>query len=176
LRLPGAAGLKRCHVRIVHRDVDRRLGKAERQRLVLSLVERQRLGTQHELLEALASAGCRVTQATVSRDIRELGLEKVPDAFGRPAYARPGTPRVDPRETLQALLGQFGRRAVAAQNIVVVQSEIGSAPAIARALDRTEHPLVVGTLAGDDTCLVITADARRARSLAADLSQLVGRR
>ena len=60
--------------------------------------------------------------------------------------------RIDPREILDSLLDQFGRRAVVAQNLVVVQAEIGSAPAIARALDRLEHPLVVGTLAGDDTC------------------------
>ena len=79
--------------------------------------------------------------------------------------------RADPRETLTTLLGQFGRRATAAQNVVVVQSEIGSAPAIARALDRLEHPQIVGTLAGDDTCLVVAPDARRARELADELAR-----
>jgi transcriptional regulator of arginine metabolism len=78
--------------------------------------------------------------------------------------------RTDPRETLNALLGQFGRRAVAAQNVVVLQSEIGSAPAIARALDRCAHPLLLGTLAGDDTCLAIAADAQGAVELAAELN------
>jgi transcriptional regulator of arginine metabolism len=58
---------------------------------------------------------------------------------------------------------------VGAQNIVVIQSEIGTAPAIARALDRLGHPLVIGTLAGDDTCLVITADDERAQELVAEL-------
>ena len=146
--------------------------KAERQKLVASLVQRMRLGTQQELLGALDGAGCRVTQATVSRDIRELGLEKVHDPLGRLRYVLPDRERrVDPRETLDALLLQFGRSATVAQNIVVVQSEIGSAPAIACALDRLEHPLVVGTLAGDDTCLVIAADARRAKMLAAELSR-----
>jgi transcriptional regulator of arginine metabolism len=72
------------------------------------------------------------------------------------------------------VLSQFGRDAVAAQNIVVVQSELGSAPAIGRALDRLSHPLVVGTLAGDDTCLVITSDKAGATSLAKELRQIIG--
>jgi transcriptional regulator of arginine metabolism len=153
---------------------ERQLPKGERQRLVASLVERMRLGTQQELLEALESAGCLVTQATVSRDIRELGLEKARDPLGRLRYVLPNRERrIDPRETLDALLRQFGRRAVPAQNMVVVQAEIGSAPAIARALDRIEHPLVLGTLAGDDTCLVVAQDARRAKELAAELSRSI---
>jgi transcriptional regulator of arginine metabolism len=154
---------------------ERQLPKGERQRLVSSLVERMRLGTQQELLEALEGAGCVVTQATVSRDIRELGLEKTRDPLGRLRYVLPNRERrIDPRETLEALLRQFGRRAVPAQNMVVVQAEIGSAPAIARALDRLEHPLVLGTLAGDDTCLVIAQDGRRAAELAAELSGVIG--
>src|ERR1700709_2624856 len=108
-----------------------------------------RPGTQQELLDALERAGCRVTQATVSRDIRELGLEKAHDPLGRDRYVLPNRERrADPRETLNSLLAQYGRGAVAAQNVVVIQSEIGSAPAIARALDRSGHPLAVGTLPG----------------------------
>ena len=150
---------------------ERQLSKTERQRLVASLVERMRLGTQQELLDALESAGCQVTQATVSRDIRELALEKTRDPLGRLRYVLPDRERrIDPRETLLALLVQFGRGAVAAQNVVVIRAEIGSAPAIARALDRLDHPLVVGTIAGDDTCLVIAADATRANELAHELA------
>jgi transcriptional regulator of arginine metabolism len=150
------------------------LPKERRQRLVQSLVERRRIGTQHELLEALGKEGCSVTQATVSRDIRELGLEKGRDPLGRPRYSLPNRERrTNPRDTLASLLAQFGRRATAAQNIVVVQSEIGSAPAIARALDRSEHPLVMGTIAGDDTCLIVTGDARKARELAAELAAAI---
>jgi transcriptional regulator of arginine metabolism len=150
---------------------DGRLGKTERQRLIGSLVSRKRIGTQYELLEALAAAGCRVTQATVSRDIAQLGLEKGHDALGRPRYSLPvGRPRRgDPRDAVRRILGEFGRQAVAAQNLVVVVSELGSAPAIARALDRLAHPKVVGTLAGDDTVLVIARNAADARALAAEL-------
>ena len=147
------------------------LAKSERQRLIASLIARKRIGTQFELLDALAAAGCRVTQATVSRDIRELGLDKTHDALGRPRYALPPERgrRADPREALRRILSEFGRSATPAQNIVVVQSELGSAPSIGRALDRLEHPKIVGTLAGDDTCLVIATNAADARALAAEL-------
>jgi transcriptional regulator of arginine metabolism len=153
------------------RDVP--LGKADRQRLISSLVARKRIGTQLELIQALAEEGCAVTQATVSRDLRELGLEKSHDALDRPRYVVPGSRRTDPEEALRRVLAEFGRRAVAAQNIVVVQSELGSAPAVGRAIDRLDHPWVIGTLAGDDTCLVITRDSGDASRLARELSDLL---
>ena len=155
---------------------ERQLGKRERQRLITSVVARKRVGTQFELIAALAAAGCRVTQATVSRDIRELGLRKRHDDLGRPRYVLPphGDRRVDPAEALRRVLAQFARRATAAQNLVVVHAELGSAPAIARALDRVEHAKIVGTLAGDDTVLVVAETATDARALAAELSASLG--
>src|SRR4051794_1886883 len=133
------------------------MSKAERQRLMASLVERKRLGTQQELLDALEGAGCSVTQATVSRDIRELGLEKARDPLGRLRYVLPNRERrIGPREILDSLLDQFGRRAVVAQNLVVVQAEIGSAPAIARALDRLGHPPGCRTVGGRHPSLGLT--------------------
>jgi transcriptional regulator of arginine metabolism len=157
--------------------VARPLGKAERQRLIASIVSRRRIGSQHELADALARAGCHVTQATISRDIRELRLEKTSDPLGRPRYAVSGrAPRLAPRDTLVSVLRQFGFRCTAAQSIVVVHSELGSAPAIARALDRLEHPKIVATLAGDDTCLVITREAEDARAVAKELSSAIDER
>jgi transcriptional regulator of arginine metabolism len=148
--------------------------KSRRHRLILSVVSRRRIGTQHELLDALAQAGFQVTQATVSRDIRELGLVKAHDVLDRPRYQAPERQRrPEPREALAAVLAQFGQRAVAAQNIVVVHSELGSAPAVARALDRVQHERIVGTLAGDDTCLVIARDMRDAAELEAELSGMI---
>jgi transcriptional regulator of arginine metabolism len=148
--------------------------KRERQRLIESVVSRKRVGTQFELLDALADAGCAVTQATISRDIRELGLEKTHDLLGRPRYVLPHAGRrTDPEEALNAILGQFGRRASPAGNIVVLQSELGSAPAIARALDQLEHARIVGTLAGDDTVLVVAPTERDARSLARELTERI---
>jgi transcriptional regulator of arginine metabolism len=147
------------------------LAKVERHRLIESVVSRKRVGTQFELLDALADSGCSVTQATVSRDIRELGLEKTHDQFGRPRYALPNaTRRSDPVEALNSVLGQFGRKVTPAGNIVVLLSELGAAPAIARALDQLRHERVVGTLAGDDTVLVIAPSERDARALARELA------
>src|SRR5205085_527578 len=91
---------------------DRALSKPERQRLIGSLVARRRIGTQLELMAALSRAGCRVTQATISRDIRELRFEKTHDALGRPRYAAPQRARrADPDAALTAVLEQFGRQA-----------------------------------------------------------------
>jgi transcriptional regulator of arginine metabolism len=153
---------------------ERPFPKPDRQRLIASVIGRKRVGTQFELLDALAESGCHVTQATVSRDIRELGLEKVHDALGRPRYVLPERGRrADPREALGAILAQFGRHATAAQNIVVLQSELGTAPAIARVLDELGHPDVVGTLAGDDTVLVVARTSREAASLARELARSI---
>jgi transcriptional regulator of arginine metabolism len=100
----------------------RQLPKPERQRLIASLVSRRRIGSQHELERVLGAAGCEVTQATISRDVRELGLEKTRDVLGRPRYVLPerGRRGSDPHNALAAVLAQFGRRVDAAQNIVVV--------------------------------------------------------
>ncbi len=142
--------------------------------MIASVVTRRRVGSQHELRGVLADGGCVVTQATISRDIRELGLEKTHDLLGRPRYVLPErVRRSDPRETLASILARFGRSATAAQNIVVIQSELGSAPAIARAIDQLEHPKIVGTLAGDDTCLVIAKDAGEARVVAGELGAVI---
>ena len=147
------------------------LAKVERHRLIESVVSRKRVGTQFELLDALANSGCAVTQATISRDIRELGLEKTHDQLGRPRYVLPDSlRRTDPVEALNGIMGQFGRKVSPAGNIVVLQSELGAAPAIARALDQLAHDRIVGTLAGDDTVLVIAPSERDARSLARELA------
>jgi transcriptional regulator of arginine metabolism len=148
----------------------RALGKADRHRLIESVVTRKRVGTQFELIGALADVGCVVTQATVSRDIRELGLQKTHDPLGRPRYYAPrNARRADPEEALRSILVQFGRRVTPAGNLVVIVAELGSAPAIARALDELAHERIIGTLAGDDTCLIVAPTVRDARALARDL-------
>src|SRR5919202_1458953 len=155
-------------------QAERILSKRDRHRLIESVVSRKRVGTQFELLDALGDAGCVVTQATISRDIRELGLEKTRDPLGRPRYVAPRTARrTTQQEQLAMILRQFGQRVTPAGNLVVVQSELGSAPAIARALDELGHERIVGTLAGDDTCLVVAPTERDARALARELDQFL---
>ncbi len=150
------------------------LPKEERQRLITSVIASRRIGTQLELMAALARAGCRVTQATVSRDIRELGIQKARDPLGQARYTLPqGATRGDPRDALGAVLAQFGRRAVSAQNLVIVRCELGTAPAVGRALDRMEDTRILGTLAGDDTCLVVARGPREARAVARELRRVI---
>jgi transcriptional regulator of arginine metabolism len=152
----------------------RPLPKQERQRLITSVIASRRIGTQHELLSALAGTGCRVTQATVSRDIHELGIQKHRDPLGQPRYSLPeGARRGDPGEALATVIAQFGRQAVAAQNLVIVRCELGTAPAVGRAFDRTEDRRVLGTLAGDDTCLLVARGPREARAVARDLRRIM---
>ena len=83
------------------------LAKPERHRLIESVVSRKRVGTQFELLDALSESGCAVTQATIPRDIRELGLEKTHDQFGRPRYVLPhAARRSDPADALHSVAAQ----------------------------------------------------------------------
>ena len=152
----------------------RPLPKDERQHLLASLIARKRIGTQQELLVALERAGCITTQATLSRDLRELGATKENDELGRPhlVLAQPDR-SATPHDLLVSVFSRYARRVSAAQALVVVHSELGSAPAIARTLDRSAHPLVVATLAGDDTCLVVTRSAKDATALAVELAALL---
>ncbi len=134
--------------------------KAERHRLVLTLVQQHELGTQRELVHALRALGCTVTQATVSRDIRELDLQKVRTHLGRAKYVLSARERPrDPEQAASHVLRDFARSTAVAQNIVVVHSEIGTANTVARAIDNLNHSDIVGTLAGDDTFLIILKDA-----------------
>ena len=149
--------------------------KARRQTLILELIDREPLHSQEQLRRRLRLRGFDTTQATISRDIRELGLDKTHDVLGRPRYVVQQAARsTDPRDALAGVLSQFGRRVVVAENLVVLQSELGSAPSVARALDRLEHPRIVGTIAGDDTCLAIARNSRDAASLGRELDDLIG--
>jgi transcriptional regulator of arginine metabolism len=135
------------------------LSKSERQRLIQQLVQQHEVGTQRELVQALKALGCSVTQATVSRDIRELDLQKVRNHLGRAKYVLSARERPrDPEQAASHVLRDFARSTAVARNIVVVRSEIGTASTVARAIDNLNHSDVVGTLAGDDTFLIIVRD------------------
>ena len=149
------------------------MGKAERQRLIQTVVQRREVATQRELVHALSSLGCEVTQATVSRDIRELDLQKVRTHLGRAKYVVSTRERPkDPEQAAKHVLRDFARSVAAAQNIVVVRCEIGTASTVARQVDNLNHTDVVGTLAGDDTFLVIVGDDEKARGMKRYLDRL----
>ena len=133
--------------------------KTERHRLIVTLVQKHEMGTQRELVHSLGALGCSVTQATISRDIRELDLQKVRTHLGRARYVLSARERPrDPEQAASHVLRDFARSTAVASNLVVVRSEIGTATTVARAIDNLNHADIVGTLAGDDTFIVILRD------------------
>ena len=139
--------------------------KARRQGLILELIEREPLHSQEEMRRRLLQRGCEATQATISRDIKELGLVK---RAGDGAYQRQGLEVPSPELALNALeraAASYLRRIDRVQQLVVVRTGAGQAQPLALAIDRAQLPEAVGTIAGDDTILVIAPDARRAKGL-----------
>ena len=135
--------------------------KALRHHRILELVSREPMVTQDEMVRRLSQQGLKVTQATLSRDIKELGLVKSADG-----YAAPGTiADVAPTPSLSHLLREFVVDVRAAQNLLVLKTPPGSAQPVARALDAESWPELVGTIAGDDTIVMISSNAKSCRQL-----------
>ncbi len=125
--------------------------KKKRQEKILQIVERMEIETQEELAEILRESGARVTQATVSRDIRELRLTKIQTSSGRQKYVRAGsTERVAADKYIRLLRDSY-LHMDRAQNLLVIKTAAGMAMAAAAALDALHLPDVVGCIAGDDT-------------------------
>ncbi len=146
--------------------------KARRQTAILELVDREPLHSQEQLRRRLRPRGFAATQATISRDIKELGLVK---RSGDGAYQRPGIDTTNPETALAALeraAGEFLRRVERVQQLVVIRTGVGQAQPLAIAIDRAQLPEAVGTIGGDDTILVIARDPRRAAALAKRLERL----
>jgi transcriptional regulator of arginine metabolism len=135
-----------------------------------------RYASQEELARALAREGVGVTQATLSRDLRRLGVIKRVGADGRPAYELPG-PAIEQldRDRQMLDLRAFVNEVRVAQNLVVVKTPPGHANAVGRAIDLQAIGEAVGTIAGDDTILVVTPDAAAARRFKRQLDHLAGR-
>jgi transcriptional regulator of arginine metabolism len=149
--------------------------KAPRQAVLLELIDREPLHSQEELRRRLRQRGFAATQATISRDIAELGLVK---RAGDGAYQRPGADTSNPETALAALeraAEEFLRRVERVQQLVVLRTGIGQAQPLAIALDRAQLPEVVGTIGGDDTILIVARDAKRAALLAKRLQGYTGR-
>jgi transcriptional regulator of arginine metabolism len=143
--------------------------KARRQAAVLELVEKEEIRSQEQLRARLRAKGYRVTQATLSRDIRDLGLLKR-SADG--AYQAQGAEASVPPAAgaaLQKAMAEYASGIDCVQQLVVVRTGAGLAQPLALAIDRAKLEDVVGTLAGDDTILVISRDARHAKALARQL-------
>jgi len=132
--------------------------KFERQGAILRLVERQPLSTQSEVAEALRAKGIDAVQATVSRDIAQLGLVKVRNREGRLVYSLPGAADLDRLEELTAALKRWAGEMTPTGPLLVIQTPSGFAPALAEAIDRSALGEVAGTIAGDNTIFVATRE------------------
>jgi transcriptional regulator of arginine metabolism len=134
------------------------MSKSFRHGQILKLIRGRSIGTQDELARALKSVGIETTQVTLSRDIRELGLVKTSSGYRE-------IEREEPLQQFAMLAGEFLRDARIAQNQVVLRTAPGHASSVAVALDDEEWPEIVGTIAGDDTILIICSDIATARSV-----------
>jgi transcriptional regulator of arginine metabolism len=134
------------------------------------------MGSQRELVDALNNSGFVVTQATISRDLRELGLQKGRDLTGRTRYVFvPSTEeKPDPPASCGRMLKEFGRGLDVAQNLLVLRCDPGAAPGLGRVIDELEHESILGCVAGDDTVIIVTKDMQAAESVFAYLRQLGG--
>jgi transcriptional regulator of arginine metabolism len=153
-----------------------KLSKNQRQHRLVQIIEQQAVGSQGQLVDLLAAAGVTATQATVSRDLDEIGAVKVRAAGGESIYAVPELPkdRVAPEDHLRRVLGDWVVEVQPSGNLVVVRTPPGSAHVVASALDRAGLPEVVGTVAGDDTILVVAAERIGGTKLARRLATIAG--
>ena len=143
--------------------------KAQRQSAILDVVEREAVRSQEQLRLRLASRGFDVTQATLSRDIKELGLlKRSSDGAYQPSGMDPATP-ASAIEALSRTLTEYLQSVEAVQQLVVVKTGTGQAQILAVAIDRARLPEIAGTLAGDDTILIIARDAKNAQGIAKQL-------
>jgi transcriptional regulator of arginine metabolism len=146
------------------------VSKRSRHGQILEMIKHHRVGSQEVLRELLQAQGIDVTQATLSRDIREMRLVKVPDADGASHYSLPEEWESTP--PLETLLPTLFLSAEGVGNFLVVRTMKGGAQAIALGIDWEEWPEVMGTLAGDDTILIIFREAEAVASVRARLEQM----
>jgi transcriptional regulator of arginine metabolism len=147
--------------------------KYERQGTILRLVRQRQLSTQSELAEALRAEGIETVQATVSRDIAQLGLVKVRASDGRLVYALPGAADLRRLEELTSALRRWAGSMTPSGSLLVVQTPRGVAVPLADAIDGAGLPQVAGTIAGDNTVFVAAREPHTGRELGEELHALI---
>src|SRR5665213_3635869 len=146
--------------------------KQQRQSAIREVLNQATVPSQDELRRRLARRGFHVTQATLSRDIHELRLSK-----GPAGDALPGNPLEDDDDSLPGIrevMGSFGIEVRQAMNQLVIITTTSAAQPVAAGIDYEDWPEVVGTIAGDDTVLVICPDERQARTVKARIEEYIG--
>lgn len=139
--------------------------KNARQKVILEIIAREDIETQNQLIDALHAAGVKSTQATISRDIKDLRLIKELTSKGTYRYVAPASEVADHSERLQTIFKECVTSIACAQNIVVIKTLPGLAPAACSAIDRMNIKNLAGTLAGDDTAFIAMHDNESALRL-----------
>ena len=152
------------------------MSKVQRQHRLSLLLQEHPVTSQPQLVDLLAVEGFTATQATVSRDLEDLGAVKVRVPGGESVYAIPELPadHFAPESQLRRVMGEWVVDVVSSANLVVLRTPPGSAHVVASALDRTGLPEVAGTVGGDDTVLVVAVDGTTGTDLACNLRALAG--
>lgn len=145
------------------------MSRLARHTAIREIVSKQAVASQEELRRLLARRGHAVTQATLSRDIHELGLVKSSEGYATAAEGEADASL----PSVERLVREFVYEVKAAQNIVVVHTLAGSAQPVAAALDAEEWPEVVGTVGGDDTILIVAPDSKQAEKLVHRVRELI---
>ncbi len=155
--------------------------KEKRHELIADLISNNKISTQLRLVQLLEQHGMKVTQATVSRDMKEMGIYTNRDGGTKSHYAISETPEIaNPgiqREQLKRVLKEWTFDIVVSSNLVIIKTSPGSAHVIASALDRSEQPEILATLAGDDTVFVVVEEKVKnpiAQSLGKELKNMAG--
>jgi len=155
--------------------------KARRQQAILELVSKDRLSSQHEIRERLVGLGVEATQSTISRDIEELGLAKIHDQRGL-RYVTPGALKGNDatngqgnglRQNLRRLLQDYALAMTPSGNLLVVQTPPGAAHLLGEGIDRYDVDDVVGTVAGDNTILIVAREGVHSRDLKLTLETIM---
>jgi len=152
------------------------LGKPQRQHRIARMLEEQAISSQGQLVELLAAEGVLATQATVSRDLEDLGAVKVRIPGGTMAYAVPEHSKdsASPDDHLRRVMGEFVVDVAHSANLVVLRTPPGSAHVVASALDRAGLADVLGTVAGDDTLLLVCAETVGGGAVAGRMAAFAG--
>ena len=144
--------------------------KSRRRRTILQLIRSYSIRNQAELLDLLEEDGVAVNQGTLSRDLRDLGVVKGPQGYALLGAA----PAANTTNGLRQAVRHWLIEALPAQNQVLLKTPVGGAQPLALALDGAEMGMVLGTIAGDDTVLVVCKTSAKAKSLARELWEMVG--
>jgi len=152
------------------------LAKPQRQHRIAKILADHAVTSQPQLVELLAEDGVRATQATVSRDLEDLGAIKVRVPGGETVYAIPELPTEQraPEDHLRRVFGDWVVEVGHSGNLVVLRTPPGSAHVVGSALDRSGLPEILGTVAGDDTLIVVTAEEAGGAAVAKQLADLAG--